>query len=542
MLDSLREAKERWPLLAIPGFFLLSAFLVAPLRDVPVIDDWTYAWSVEHLLRTGRLAVLDWSAHYPILQTYWGGLWAAAFGFSFGVLRLSTAALAAAGCVALYLLLGELGIGRGRALLGAFALAANPAFFVLSFSFMTDVPFLSLTIIVLYCYAAGLKRERPGWLWAGGGVAAGAFLCRQIGIVTPMAVAPLLVFKREHGALLWGPPFWRRLLPVAASLAAMLALLFWMSASLGRTSVMQERAGGLRYLHLVSPGDYLKQTLFLMLQGIFYASPLLLAGIWSRRRLLTTAALAPAIAGFLWLCFGKIPSPLPLGGMWSLTELAGVRWLVRGTPAGPGVAEVFDWPARALMVVAAAALIGGVASLRTRGPLGRGEVLLLAYGLLQLGMINALWLFYDRYALALLPVLIYVALKIPGPGSLRRGAAWGGVVLLAFVSVSGTWDALRFNEACAEAFRGLRERGVPAAEIDAGYSLTGWTLYAHPENLPPGDDPRRDAPWVTSGKELPYIIANSPLPGCEVLGEVTWRGSWWAVSNRLYVLKRLAHG
>ena len=44
--------------------------------ESPVIDDWTYAWSVEHLLATGRLQVLDWSIHYPLAQI----LWAAPFG------------------------------------------------------------------------------------------------------------------------------------------------------------------------------------------------------------------------------------------------------------------------------------------------------------------------------------------------------------------------------------------------------------------------------------------------------------------------------
>src|SRR5256885_1068756 len=134
--------EERFPLLIISSFFIISCWLVAPLRNVPLIDDWAYAWSVEQLLKTGRLAVLDWSAQYPIFQTLWAAPWALLFGFSFGVLRLSTVVLAGFGCLALYLTLRELGLDRQRSLLGALALAANPVFFVLSFSFMTDVPFL----------------------------------------------------------------------------------------------------------------------------------------------------------------------------------------------------------------------------------------------------------------------------------------------------------------------------------------------------------------------------------------------------------------
>src|SRR6185295_621998 len=98
--------------------FLLSCLLVAPLRNVPIIDDWTYAWSVENLLKTGRLVVLDWSAHYPIFQVLWSSPWALLFGCSFGVLRLTTVALAVVGCMALYLTWRELDFDRERSLLG----------------------------------------------------------------------------------------------------------------------------------------------------------------------------------------------------------------------------------------------------------------------------------------------------------------------------------------------------------------------------------------------------------------------------------------
>ena len=80
---------------------------VKPLTDVPVIDDWVYAWSVEHLLKTGRLRVLEFSSVYPLAQILWGALFARVAGFSFGVLRLSTVVLAVLGCWALYLTLRE---------------------------------------------------------------------------------------------------------------------------------------------------------------------------------------------------------------------------------------------------------------------------------------------------------------------------------------------------------------------------------------------------------------------------------------------------
>jgi hypothetical protein len=125
-------------LLVVLGFFLCASLLVSPLRNVPVIDDWTYAWSVEHLLTSAVWQFSIMPRLTPSSRRTGArsglGVW-----FSFGVLRLSTVALGAAGCGALYLLLRELELDRHRSLLGALALAANPIFFVLAFSFMTDV-------------------------------------------------------------------------------------------------------------------------------------------------------------------------------------------------------------------------------------------------------------------------------------------------------------------------------------------------------------------------------------------------------------------
>ena len=36
--------------------------------EVPIIDDWRHAGSVEHFLQTGELRLLEWSVHYPLAQ------------------------------------------------------------------------------------------------------------------------------------------------------------------------------------------------------------------------------------------------------------------------------------------------------------------------------------------------------------------------------------------------------------------------------------------------------------------------------------------
>jgi hypothetical protein len=133
-------------LLALAMLALLS--VLSPQGEFPINDDWVHARVVQVLLERGRLESfgLDWPvARLPGLL---GALFAEVFGFSHTVLRASTLALAAAGVLACYALLRDL-LGPARALLGALVLLINPLFVNLSYSFMTDVPFLSLALCAL---------------------------------------------------------------------------------------------------------------------------------------------------------------------------------------------------------------------------------------------------------------------------------------------------------------------------------------------------------------------------------------------------------
>jgi hypothetical protein len=70
-----RVRRSEWlALAAIASPFVIGWVLVSPWQDVPIIDDWVYAWSVEHLVKTGQLRVAEISAVYPIAQILCGAL------------------------------------------------------------------------------------------------------------------------------------------------------------------------------------------------------------------------------------------------------------------------------------------------------------------------------------------------------------------------------------------------------------------------------------------------------------------------------------
>jgi 4-amino-4-deoxy-L-arabinose transferase-like glycosyltransferase len=296
------EKAREWPaLLAIVGVFAAGWWLVGARADVPVIDDWVYAWSVQHLIDTGRLQVLDISAFYPIVQVLWGALFARIAGFSFGVLRVSTLILAVLGCWAVYLTLRELGCRWGTSLLGALALALDPVYFALSFSFMTEIPFVSLSAMALYWYVRAGRRNERAAVWAGCACAVAAFLIRPIGIVLPLALVPTLVWTRE----------WRRALrshaaPLAVALVVMGTLQWQMPRLLGPLRWAGIREGYLQWWFTIPVGTYVRWNVEALFVAVFPFAPLLLAYATRRRHAIAVGAAAIGLALICRLTLGAL--------------------------------------------------------------------------------------------------------------------------------------------------------------------------------------------------------------------------------------------
>src|SRR5437870_5196026 len=162
--------------------FVEGIVVVDPLRDMPLEDEWGYAWSVERLVETGRFEAHDWAAANPLLLVYWGWLFSTLFGFSFAVLRVSTLVLAMVGWVAFYFLAKHHGLDNDEAGVLALALFASPLVFQFSPSFMGDVPFLVSVIVALLLYSQAIRHQSAPLMALASLAAAGAVLTRQFGV------------------------------------------------------------------------------------------------------------------------------------------------------------------------------------------------------------------------------------------------------------------------------------------------------------------------------------------------------------------------
>jgi hypothetical protein len=158
-------------------------------------------------------------------------------------------------------------------------------------------------------------------------------------------------------------------------------------------------------------------------------------------------------------------------------------------------------------------------------------------GLLQVGLVSALWLYSDRYYLALVPTTLVCMLSLLRGARLSVPIAVAALTVQTLIGIVGTRDALHYNEVCARAYADLVQSGVPPYDIDAGWSLDGWMLYAHTENLPRDLDRERDVPSVTSKQVRPYVFAKAPVEGYEPVQHVRWEGAVWPWPNELFVLR-----
>ncbi len=162
--------------------FLAAAAAVNPLREAPYDDDWAFGETVKHLLETGEYRLNDWLGPNMPFQAVWGALFCLPGGYSFAALRLSTIVLAVIGLVAFRGLAVEHGMSRGAANLLTLCLASSPLFFKLSLTFLSDVPFLAITLVATLLYTRALRDERwSSWLAASLAASAAIFI-RQFGM------------------------------------------------------------------------------------------------------------------------------------------------------------------------------------------------------------------------------------------------------------------------------------------------------------------------------------------------------------------------
>ncbi|MGE3820414.1 MAG: hypothetical protein AB7I30_13450 [Isosphaeraceae bacterium] len=534
-------------LAGLSTLWVLLAVLVDPRGEFPLNDDWGYVLPVEALLQSGSLRFTDWNTASLVAQVFWGALFCLPGGYSLTALRISTVVLGLAGSAGLYGLFRILGAGCLVAAIGGLTLAANPVYFGLSYTFMTDVPFLAVTIGATALLVLGMERDRDGLIWAGLALALLALFVRQIGVALLVGFAAAYPLRRGFR--------WKWLIQgIAPAAAGFLAIRlfdgylrsidqmpinyykFHQALGLALADLKALRPGALRFP--------VYRTLTLSLYLGFFLSPLVMA-LWpshrrrwseaERRRGKIRVAVgaiallaALAVTDQLLPCLGNILEPGPslgfraLAGDWP--ALGGLPfWLALTAASCVSAAIAID----ALIVE-----IWTVSRWRIDPALIDRRWLagfLLATVAVYFGPIALAYsYFFDRYAMGLVPflgVLVWRAMGGPSarPGRLAIALSLGWLAALLVFDTAATHDYLAWNRtrwAVAEAMVGAR--GVPRDQFDGGWEFDNYEINRRRLFLTRAE---RDADVSPEEKkhmsidrgDAPHRLAVSPLPGYEVI-------------------------
>jgi hypothetical protein len=427
-----------------------------------------------------------------------------------------------------------LGRTRSESLIATLVLVLNPVFFVLTFSFMTDVPFVSVSNIAFLFIVRGISRKNSLQVWSGCGFAASAFFIRQIAIAIPASLFLYVLFTPNYRT--------RKFILPTISVSLFLALMpFLIGQVFGLSTQYSGRTWVLdlwvRHYDQIIPGVL---TVF-MHMGLALIPVTVTLVLWFYRRPLFLGSLGALLllTGCAFLSSGDIPQPLE--GMWRLNTLGNERRLLHGIPDRDFLPSWLNYPLFAISLFSFAAAIAKFFEVIRTGNTRVG--LFGWYALSHLALMLALWLFGDgsgRYSLVILPPFIALA----AGGYLKAKIAKAKIALLSLaifysIAMLVTWNETQTSRAIAGAVAWLRGQNIPFADIDAGYVFNGWNLYAHPENLPAGALAERDVPFVTSNEKKPYLIAASPIGGYRVLREYSWAIPLRPLNYKIYVLEQL---
>ncbi len=448
-----------------------SALLLNPLREIALDDDWVFYLGVRRLLEDGVWEIPANATPSLAAHTLWGWLFSSGFGLSHGVLRVSTLVLAAVALAALSSLSGE-GKSRRPAPLGpSFLLLANPIFFLLSFTFMTDVPFLAWSLLALALYRKGLNPSRDGFLLLGALAAGAAVWTRQIGIFSALAAAWCVRsggrLSPRRAALILGIPGVCLGLACASRWSAWAATAFlqealwtqWSRPAWLLAELYYRWSSALLYLAL-----FTLPLALLQVRGLGVSIPRPVTAVTGLGVFLPALLRRPSFPFFTGIIHDR--------GLGTLT-LSEAPMKAAG-PLGTPV-----WGA----LLTAAAFISIFLWLGRLRELGaafkRAEVRLLAFAALpQFALLSLGPRLYDRYLLPLIPfALLWASRAAPenSPAPAGRGTGWGPALALLFFSwsVLGTWDYLNWNSAKWEAGRRAPEFGIPRNELKNGWDWEG---------------------------------------------------------------------
>ncbi|NRB46359.1 MAG: glycosyltransferase family 39 protein [Saprospiraceae bacterium] len=531
----------KYPLL-LTALWLVLIILVNPIGDFPLNDDWQYAYPVQQMVEEGEFEMQGQFAPNILLQVVWGYLSCQVLGgFDFTHLRFGVLLLGLGCGLLLFHWLEKDGVEKGKSFGLSLVLVSSPLFFSLSYTFMTDVPFLLLCLLSLFSFSRYIEEDRLSSLGVAGLVAVGAYTIRQPGILFLLGFAVFVIVDQRRRKDRWLIAS----LLIATGALAYLGMEKWLKPILVITD------------NYVPVADIYFTEVF--------SKPLVVLNTWASRFLKTfiyigvfTLPLAP----FLW---GKLRATGVLKkaslsiiilinlSLFGLTYLAGKTFPFGGNVwfnwgLGPELLKdvyTLELPNTHqihsiwlyLLQILGQLQVSFILVLLWKTWYERSQsqrafiIWLILMNGLYLGVIS-IFSYFDRFTLLCLVSCLYIiAPYLAFPKHHLRWAAMLPIVVLMYFSTVATKDYLSWNRARAEAYAWLDQEGIGIEQMDAGYEYNGWYNY----HRNPIQTAGRSFWWVT---EDDYLITFGPVQGYRSIQVFPYYRYLWWKKDQIWVLQR----
>jgi len=463
----------------------VALFLTNPSGNFPLNDDWMYSRQVYQLYTNHTYHIVNEYSPVLVSQVLWGTLFCLPYGFSFIALRISGILLGLVGSIVFYLLINRLLNNKLLSFLCSLLLVCNPFFFCLSNSFMTDVPFLTFSLISLILFIKALEKPGTNILLLASFAAIMATFIRQFGVIIPIAYGMVILLQRKQ-------PLREKILNIlpAIIIGTLLYVGLQILKSIGFGAYDRTEIGTFITDPLLFLQIKIRTGLALYYSG-FFLLPLL---ILLKNPLKNTSQRQKIFIGIFSALF-----IIPLYSAWELLPLG--NYLNTGG-IGPITLKfeqehLPDFPQPIIIALRTIALAGALLLLVHTGKAFsemieairkktiteslRRKIFVTLCLMGYTFLVSVPYFFFDRYTLYFLPFFLIIIL----PGQIElvnlklRRVAVSATVLFVFMaySVIGTHDYFSWQRARWDALHYLtEEKKISAHDIDGGYEFNGWYI------------------------------------------------------------------
>ena len=531
---------------AVAGWFAFALALLYPLANGPVADSWIYGEAARWFRATGEFRFPGYTEAMPLAQVVYGAAWGSIFGGGAASLDVACMILAVIGALLMYALAIRCGAREWQALAAAGLMVCNPCYLFLSFSFMSEVPFLAALLACHLAFANAEGENEIRWIWLSAILGVVAFTVRPFGGAAILGGAGAILL---YDAML--PPALKasrakmvaRLAPFAIAFVVCVAIWIWLTVMRPPSWTLAARESHLSYLLYVSFVEYMRSGFLgpILYLGIVL-SPMALLRLETKDagKVIMLATGIFIVAMMLVWAGDRYPSTTEMScfGGWSNALI------LRGLPSRFLWQDWWRYVVMLLGSVGAAGII--FAGIEVIPKLNRASASVLISVAIYWAAMVLLWLFNDRYDVVMVPAGALILALAPLPDRrMTKVAALTMTAAMGSLSLGGVYSYQRGLAAVIAARDTLQRKGIPRSAIDAGYELNGLELYRFSRAAQDAVDTlsmESGIPMITSERIDEYTLASEPFQGTTIMGRIAYPGPFGIGKRELYILRRIDPG